>query len=192
MTLPAAPPINLLQVCTEFGAPAGTPLSAFLRGGAWVPNTPTNAAVPVALPISLLDLLGASAAPAASVSISPQTVVGSRTGAGLCNATYELHNSGVARQAFNGGGFSNIPGEWLVAGAASSFEVRYTHQTGTMATISGTTFGTWTAMSTTTSIFLAQGGGVGVTSGQTLVEIRPAGGGANLDSAVIELYCERS
>lgn len=68
MTLPASPPITLGQVQTEFGAPTGTALGAFLRGGAYVPNTPTNSGVPTALPISLGQLCGASATTPLSVS----------------------------------------------------------------------------------------------------------------------------
>ena len=64
MTLQATPPLSLTEVQTEFVAPLGTPLSAFLRGGAFVPDTPTNAGVPTVLPIALLDLLGSSVDPA--------------------------------------------------------------------------------------------------------------------------------
>ena len=64
MTLQAVPPISLTDVYAEYSAPLGTPLSAFLRNGAWVPDTPTNAGVPTVLPITLLDLLGSSVDPA--------------------------------------------------------------------------------------------------------------------------------
>ncbi len=60
MTLQTDPPISLTQIQDEFLAPRGTPLSAFLRGGAWVPDISINAAVPTVLPISILDLLGSS------------------------------------------------------------------------------------------------------------------------------------
>lgn len=60
MTLPAAPPITLAQVRAEFGAPAGTPLHAFNRGGAWVPNITQNNAVPTVAPIRLAQLCGAT------------------------------------------------------------------------------------------------------------------------------------
>ena len=77
MALPSSPPITLAQICAEFGAPAGTPLSAFVRGGAYVSNTTPNAGVPTALPISLLDLLGARLAPPLIASAGPATVYGS-------------------------------------------------------------------------------------------------------------------
>lgn len=51
MAVPANP--KLSDVCTEFLAPATTPLSSFVRGGSWVPNTGANAGVPTALPLLL-------------------------------------------------------------------------------------------------------------------------------------------
>lgn len=75
MAVPANP--SLSQVYAEFGAPAGTPLSAFLRGGAWVPHVPANAGVPTALPISLSQLAGAVKNVYTPVSISgPSTASG--------------------------------------------------------------------------------------------------------------------
>jgi hypothetical protein len=56
MTVPATP--KLSQVIAEFLAPATTKLSQFLRGGAYVPNTTPNNAVPTALPIRLLQMAG--------------------------------------------------------------------------------------------------------------------------------------
>ena len=76
MTLPSTPPISLLQVYAEFGAPAGTPLSQFFSGGPWVPAANTN--VPNKPPISLLNLLGASVAAGGSTglaaTISPASI----------------------------------------------------------------------------------------------------------------------
>lgn len=61
MTLPSFKPITLGQVCVEFGAPGTTNLGAFVRGGAWVPDTSANSGVPTSKPITLGDLLGAEA-----------------------------------------------------------------------------------------------------------------------------------
>lgn len=76
MTLPLTPPISLLQIYTEFGAPLGTPLSQFYAGGPWVPSANVN--VPTKPPIGLLNLLGASAAAGGSTgltaTISPATI----------------------------------------------------------------------------------------------------------------------
>lgn len=75
MTLPASPPITMAQVRTEFGGTAGvTKLSAYVRGGSYVPNTPTNSGVPTSVPIKLSQLCGASAAIPLSVSASPTYV----------------------------------------------------------------------------------------------------------------------
>lgn len=54
------PPTSLAQVRAVFGAPAGTPLHAFVRGGAWVPNIAANNGVPTAPPIRLAQLAGAT------------------------------------------------------------------------------------------------------------------------------------
>lgn len=67
MPLQLAPPLALSQVETEFSAPSGTPLSDFLRGGPFVPDSPANAGIPSALPLQLLDLLGGD-----SVLVFPQ------------------------------------------------------------------------------------------------------------------------
>lgn len=68
-------PATLESVYTEFGAPQGTGLSAFLRGGAYVPNGPSaNAGVPTALPISLSQLAGAVKYVNVGVTVSPTTV----------------------------------------------------------------------------------------------------------------------
>jgi hypothetical protein len=60
MALPTSMPINLLQICAEFGAPAGTPLTAFYRGGPYVPNLPVNYGVPTEGHIGMHHLLGAA------------------------------------------------------------------------------------------------------------------------------------
>lgn len=86
-------PPSLSSVCTEFGAPFATPLSAFLRGGAWVPNTAANAGVPTALPLSLSQLAGA-------VAYTPMTVTApSTTGnsvSGTTNGTIVGANANVS------------------------------------------------------------------------------------------------
>lgn len=57
MAVPSNP--KLSDVYAEFGAPAGTGLSQFLRGGPYVPNVAANAGVPTSLPIRLSQLAGA-------------------------------------------------------------------------------------------------------------------------------------
>lgn len=60
MTIPVSGPISLLQIYAEFGAPVGTPLTAMVRGGAYVANNAGNAGVPTAPPISMNNTRGAS------------------------------------------------------------------------------------------------------------------------------------
>lgn len=80
MTLPATPPITLAQVRAEFVAPAATPLHAFVRGGAWVPDNATNAGVPSAAPIALHQLCGAANyTPISNVTANPNPSSASRT-----------------------------------------------------------------------------------------------------------------
>lgn len=82
-------PASMSSVYAEFGAPAGTGLSAFLRGGAYVPNGPAaNAGVPTALPIALSQLAGAVKYNF-TASASPASVGGARATAGTAftNAT---------------------------------------------------------------------------------------------------------
>lgn len=67
-------PATLESVYTEFGAPQSTPLSAFLKGGSYVPNVSANSNVPVSLPISLSQLAGAVKYVNVGVTVSPTTV----------------------------------------------------------------------------------------------------------------------
>lgn len=60
MPLPTSPPISLTQIQDEFGAPRGTGITDFRRGGAYVPNVPANSGVPTSGAIGLLHLLGAT------------------------------------------------------------------------------------------------------------------------------------
>jgi len=74
MTLPSTGAISMAMLRAEFGGAAGTPLHSYYRGGAYVPNTAANAAIPTAPPITLHDFRGASASTALSVSLSPPTI----------------------------------------------------------------------------------------------------------------------
>lgn len=74
------PPVSLSAVRAEFGAPAGTPLSAFVRGGAWVPNIAQNNGVPTAPPIRLASLAGAVKYQPVTATAAPTTANGDTTG----------------------------------------------------------------------------------------------------------------
>lgn len=64
MTIPLKEP-RMTDVRAEFGGFPATPLSAYLRGGAFVP-VQTVAAIPTALPINLLAFAGAKMPPSVS------------------------------------------------------------------------------------------------------------------------------
>lgn len=78
MALPASPPISMAQVRAEFGGTTSTPLSAYVRGGAYVPASAANSGVPTAPPIRLAQLCGASALGALSATASPAALYASR------------------------------------------------------------------------------------------------------------------
>lgn len=88
-------PATLESVYAEFGAPQGTQLSAFLKGGTYVPNTSANANVPTALPISLSQLAGAVKYVNITASITPTSLSASGhlsaepigTATATCNAS---------------------------------------------------------------------------------------------------------
>lgn len=74
MTLPSSGSLTMAQVRAEFGGAAGTPLHAYVRGGAYVPDVAGNSSVPTSPPIRLAQLLGASAY--TPMSIGASNVVG--------------------------------------------------------------------------------------------------------------------
>jgi hypothetical protein len=53
MALPSSGAINLLQICAEYGAGAGTAMTSLVRGGGIVPNTGPNAGIPTTPPIGM-------------------------------------------------------------------------------------------------------------------------------------------
>jgi hypothetical protein len=76
-------PATMSSVYSTFSAPANTHLSAFLRGGSYVPNISANSNVPTALPIKLSQLAGATNYVNVGASVSPTSV----SGAGLSPLT---------------------------------------------------------------------------------------------------------
>lgn len=72
MPTPSSPPITMDDIVFEFGGPGE--LGAYLRGGAYVPNTPTNSGVPTSLPIEMAQLCGASATIPLSISLNKPSV----------------------------------------------------------------------------------------------------------------------
>lgn len=118
MALPSSPPIDLVAVCNEFGAPTNTPLTSFLRGGAWVPDTPANAGVPTALPISLLDLLGASAIDPLSMSLTPSSASDTHFEPEPAPSTMVLTTNTVTASAIGGSGAVSYLWEYVSGSTA--------------------------------------------------------------------------
>lgn len=184
MTLPTSPPLTLTQVLAEFGAPAGTPLSAMVRGGAYVPNIPQNSNVPTAPPVELLDFLGAANTP--PVRIENHNIGSWTTGA--AHAGYRLGADGVAYFHMQGV-YSAYANEWLVAGAAGDYEVRATLLEGTLST---GTLNTWLSLDQNRDWGNSDGLADGVSqSGRLLIEIRSKATQLVLDSAEITITAER-
>lgn len=66
-------PVSLSKIRAEFGGPGR--LSAYVRGGAYVPNTPANSAISTtASGLRMSQFLGASATTAVSIAISPTSI----------------------------------------------------------------------------------------------------------------------
>lgn len=107
------------------------------------------------------------------------------SGAGSRICSYQLGNDGIARfrQGIAGGAYTNIPGEWLVAGAAADVEVMASGLTGS--TPSGT-FGSWLNLATTRTWELTAIN----SSCSFTVQLRPAGGGAVLDTITVSMENE--
>lgn len=140
MTLPTSLPLSLGQVYTEFGAPAGTPLGSFLRGGAYVPNVSQNNNVPTALPISLGQLLGATKSVPLAASVSPTTVSGNVQSASKNPSV----TSGAATVSASGGtgsysySWTFVSGNSFTINSPTSASTTFTAQVGTVA--SGTKY----------------------------------------------------
>lgn len=118
MPLPSSPPIDLLAVYTEFGAPVGTPLTALVRGGAYVPDTPTNAGVPTAPPIDLLDFLGASAVDPLDFTFSPTSASGSEFRSEPAPATLPVSTNVVSTIVTGGTGSTSYLWEYVSGSTA--------------------------------------------------------------------------
>lgn len=106
MTLPTSGTITLLEIQTEFGAPTGTGLLSFYRGGTYVPNTTANSGVPTSGTISVTDFYGASAA-SLSATASPSSCSVSSSVAGT-------HTTGTTTVTATGG--TGYTYAWTITG----------------------------------------------------------------------------
>lgn len=199
MTITA--PVSLSKVHTEFGAPSNTPLSAFVRGGVWVPNIPANAAISTtAVGLRLSQFLGAMNAPPLTVAISNQTITGAREVAPnptpppvtirlYGTAVYRLLASGVAQIGESDNNspqnviYTNIGGEWLTGGSASDAEVFFQHIAG-FAPSSGI-LNTWLQLNADRAVTYTSG--VNGNSCTVRVYLRNRVSGVQLDTADIVL-----
>lgn len=113
---------------------------------------------------------------AASVSITDQLITDPVDGG---SAGYLLQSNGEAFTQTTLSGGIRIPGEWLVAGSASQFEVRATVNFGT---VTGTATGSWLSLGTTRNWVRNNNG-----DAQIFVQIRSASTLTVLDSATVDL-----
>lgn len=92
MALPSSGNISLLDIKTEFGGDGA--LTSYYRGGAYVPNTATNAGVPTSGSIGLTHFYGASASAPFSASRTPSSLSGTRADSGPISRTITVTASG--------------------------------------------------------------------------------------------------
>jgi hypothetical protein len=98
-------------------------------------------------------------------------------------AGYQLNSSG-AEQELNQGVASTF-NTWVLTGTAANYDVFATLNSGTL--FSGTT-GTWLNLATTRSWQVQRtNNAAGTNSASLTIQIRPAGGGATLDTANVTL-----
>lgn len=141
MTLPTVPPIDMHMICDEFQVPRDTPLASFRRGAGIVPDTPGNANVPTVLPITMLDLLGASRqAPINIVNLSEHGFALAESG-NRAYAYTSVDNDGKQRVSTQYGAQLTVFHTWLNAGVASDYRFRGTLVSGNVT--GGSSFGVW-------------------------------------------------
>lgn len=153
MALPTSGNISLLDIKGEFGGDGA--LTSYYRGGAYVPNTPANAAVPTSGAISIRDFLGASSL---TVNITNRTYESTPGGTppGGQYAGYQLGTDGVVhllKKATTGNPSDvTVADEWLIAGVVSDYEARADIVSGPtdIGTTLGT-FGSWNPMGSSTN-----------------------------------------
>ena len=183
MALPGSGVITLNDLKTEFGGPTSPSLSDYYRGGTYVPNISANSAVPTSGAISLSNFYGASNQ---LVNITNRSISSIGVNVGT-RAGIELRNNGIAyNYRTNAGTYTTIAGEWMLAGAASDYEVYCAVTSGTL-TVG--TVNTWLALSTTRLWYL-QRSVLGVITCDITLTIRKAG--VNLMAANITLEASRT
>lgn len=172
----------------EFGGPIPINLLSYYRGGGLVPNSAINANVPTSGPITIPNhFWGASNL---AVALSSHSIIGYQQSEpnpfpppavvwDNAAATFTAFNDGTARgvgsNGTNGTGTNDLyPGEWLVSGNASDFEIMATVTSGSVSGGSAAT-GVWLNLGTT-RFWHKVYAGVGGQTAVILVQIRPVGG----------------
>ena len=184
MALPASPPINLQQICTEFSLPTTTPLASLLRGGGLIPNHVGTAGVPTSLPISLLDFLGAYAA---QVIIATPRFIQSVVSGVTATVGYEWRAS--ATYEMEQGGYMPLDNPWLQSGAAADYQVRWTTTAGGLSGGSAAV-GTWLTCNAT-HLWRCARASIGTAGCTGTVEVRRVSDSVIIATAIIDLFAER-
>ena len=146
MTLPSSGDIKLSQLIAEFGG--GTKLTNFYRGGGLVPNIPANSNVPTSGTIKLTNFYGASSGTQVMLAGASVNAPGSTTANRV--ARYRLTSAGVEEYKEGTSGYTAI-GNWLLAGTAANYDVRFTRTSTTGAGTSDASTG-WLNLGTTREI----------------------------------------
>lgn len=108
---------------------------------------------------------------------------------GTSSASYRLKNDGIGQTGANGV-FSDIPGEWLLAGAASDLEIRAFNLTGDTGFVTGT-FNSFLNLGTTRTWQITASGGTFRTCTFEL-ELRRVADGVTVDTATITLEADNT
>lgn len=179
------PPVNLLSALGEFGLGGGQSLLALLRApGGVVPDTGPNAGVPQNAPIGLLSLAGAQATIPPSVNINGGNINGFTISPADATAGYQLNSSGAEQEITQSG--TTTFNTWLLSGVAGNYEAMATVNSGALTGGSGA--GVWLNLGTTRNWLVTRTANTaGSLSANLTIQIRPAGGGAVLDTAVVVL-----
>lgn len=167
--------------------PAGVSLNA---GTGQLTGTPTTVGA-YSFTLRATDALGItvdtttiSGTVSEPVALTNQSVFATNVGA-TATAGIRLGFDGVAATLRNGGAFP-ISGQWLLGGSAADYDARWTTTSGTL---SGGNNGVWENLGNTRQ-WTRNRTVNGVTTCWGTLEIRPAGGGATLVSATIDLTAE--
>lgn len=173
MTLPAAPPITLLQAFAEYGLPAGSNMLQLLG----------KPGLPVAAPIDLLGMLGKS-----NIVLTPFSGTISETVAGGNSVSgFQLKNTGV-QESNKSSGVSSL-GAWInYPSLVAQTEYMMTLLSGSLPSGS---FGSWINGATGLAVWSLLRSTVGTVTCSMRLDMRRTDGGG-LVSGTINLSATRT